>query len=325
MVNNYPLFSIIIPIYNVEKYLTNCLDSVVKQTYSNFECIMINDGSTDNSGKIAKEYVKKDTRFRLFSQENQGLSVARNEGIKRSIGKYLVFLDSDDFIEENALNILSDYIVFKNPDIIVSSSKAYYEYNDRIVTRKWVLLKQWKKGGEILNSISCDKEFVLAAWCIVVNKEFLQKNGLFFYPNLKHEDELWVPKVIIESENIALNDCPFYCNRADRPGSITQNHNIKKMFDKLFIIDELLKYSNLKDGVDKQALCRRCAKLLTGIVLGLYNYKMDECFKQLCKETQKRIHILKFETQRKYRLLYYMCNCFGVKNSSYIYNCLLHK
>ena len=102
------LISIIVPIYNVENYLRMCLDSIQNQTYQNFECLLINDGSPDNSAEICREYVAKDARFRYFEKENGGLSSARNYGIERAEGSFITFVDSDDWLEANSLEILSD-------------------------------------------------------------------------------------------------------------------------------------------------------------------------------------------------------------------------
>lgn len=102
------LISVVVPIYNVEKYLRQCLDSIQNQTYQNFECLLINDGSPDNSADICREYVEKDSRFKYFEKENGGLSDARNYGIRQSKGSYLTFVDSDDWLENDALQQLYD-------------------------------------------------------------------------------------------------------------------------------------------------------------------------------------------------------------------------
>lgn len=113
------LFTVVMPVYNVEKYLRKCLDSVSTQTYENFECIMIDDGSTDNSGKICDEYANSDSRFRVIHQENQGLSAARNKGIDEAKGKYLIFVDSDDWIGKDFLkNSVEVFESEPNTDII---------------------------------------------------------------------------------------------------------------------------------------------------------------------------------------------------------------
>lgn len=118
MLFNHPTISIIIPIYNTEKYLRRCLDSIVAQTYKDFECILVDDGSTDDSSKICDEYATKDNRLKVFHNTNGGPSKARNFGIDKARGGYLIFIDSDDWLEHDALATYTDEIKKNNPDII---------------------------------------------------------------------------------------------------------------------------------------------------------------------------------------------------------------
>lgn len=119
------LISIIIPIYNVENYLRQCLDSIVSQTYQNFECLLINDGSPDNSAEICREYVDKDPRFRYFEKENGGVSSARNLGIEHSKGEYITFIDSDDWVDSDYLEVLYTTLLEEGADITVSTYKQF--------------------------------------------------------------------------------------------------------------------------------------------------------------------------------------------------------
>ena len=119
------LISIIVPIYNVENYLRQCLDSIMNQTYQNFECLLINDGSPDNSADICREYVAKDARFRYFEKENGGVASARNLGIKRSEGAYITFIDSDDWVESDYLEVLHNSLLEEDADISVSTYKRF--------------------------------------------------------------------------------------------------------------------------------------------------------------------------------------------------------
>ena len=131
------LISIIVPIYNVEKYLRQCLDSVLNQTYQNFECLLINDGSPDNSADICKEYVDKDARFHYFEKENGGLASARNFGIKYSKGKYITFIDSDDWVESDYLEVLYSKIKEYNTDFVISSYKKFDMDEDCFYLHIW--------------------------------------------------------------------------------------------------------------------------------------------------------------------------------------------
>ena len=120
------LISIIVPIYDVENYLRQCLDSIVSQTYQNFECLLINDGSPDNSEDICREYVDKDSRFKYFDKENGGVSSARNLGIERSGGAYITFIDSDDWVDSDYLEVLYNALIDENADISVSTYKRFH-------------------------------------------------------------------------------------------------------------------------------------------------------------------------------------------------------
>ena len=120
------LISIIVPVYNVENYLRQCLDSIMGQTYQNFECLLINDGSPDYSADICSEYVFKDSRFRYFEKENGGVSSARNLGIEHSKGEYITFIDSDDWVDSDYLEILYNALIDENADISVSTYKRFH-------------------------------------------------------------------------------------------------------------------------------------------------------------------------------------------------------
>lgn len=119
------LISIIVPIYNVENYLRQCLDSILDQTYEHFECLLINDGSPDNSADICKEYVDKDARFHYFEKANGGLASARNLGIKQSKGQFITFIDSNDWIELDYLEVLYSKIKEYNTDFVISSYNKF--------------------------------------------------------------------------------------------------------------------------------------------------------------------------------------------------------
>ena len=123
---NNELISIIVPIYNKEDYLRQCLDSIINQSYTNFEVLLVNDGSTDSSGIICQEYSERDSRFRYIEKKNGGVSSARNLGLERSEGAYITFIDSDDWVEFNYLEVLYNALRENNTDVVISSYKSYY-------------------------------------------------------------------------------------------------------------------------------------------------------------------------------------------------------
>ena len=120
------MLSVIVPVYNVQKYLDQCVESVLKQTYTDFEVILVDDGSTDNSGKMCDDWAQKDDRIKVVHQKNQGLSGARNTGIDTSEGEYLVFVDSDDLIAENMFSTLMPMMTDENLDAVWCTFNRFY-------------------------------------------------------------------------------------------------------------------------------------------------------------------------------------------------------
>ena len=208
------MFSIIVPIYNTEQYLEECLDSVLAQEYSDYECVLVNDGSTDQSSAICQEYCAKDYRFKYIEQSNSGLSVARNTGIRSCMGEFIVLLDSDDFLKKDALKNLEE-LIKQNPEenVIISTTFAYYEDTGELRERHWEPDKTLLTSAETLWSTFEAEQFIVAAWTLTVRCSWLTENHLFFEPGLLHEDELWFPLTIVTSQKVIVNVKAFYCNR----------------------------------------------------------------------------------------------------------------
>ena len=177
--NGNPKISIIIPVYNVEQYLMQCLDSVVNQTYKNLEIILVNDGSTDNSGKICDEYNLKDSRIKVVHKENGGISSARNEGLKLSTGSYVAFVDADDYLEKQYI----EKLVETDADIAVCSFYKEYPFNSEknIIINK----KTLKTKDEFIYDILSFQKALGCAWGKLFNTKFLKENNIFFNENLK--------------------------------------------------------------------------------------------------------------------------------------------
>lgn len=148
--------SIIIPVYNAELYLPQCLDSVTRQTFTDFECICINDGSTDSSLNILKNHSETDKRFKIISQQNSGVSQARNTGIKTACGNYIVFADPDDWLSENYLEVLYDTIEKYGCDVIASENFFYYEKTKK----KYIKRLPEKFYGKKLKSTDSKKQLI---------------------------------------------------------------------------------------------------------------------------------------------------------------------
>jgi len=249
-----PFFSIIIPIYNVEYYIDECVKSVLSQSFSNYECILIDDGSPDKCPKICDEYAKKYEFIKTFHKENGGLSDARNYGIYAAIGEYIVFLDSDDMFADNSslLNLYNTIKDNKNNVIFNANFYTFSEYNIIKYYNKYNKYLTTANPELFLTGIKKTKMFFFGQ-LFILNREYLLNNNLFFKTGLFHEDEHWMPRVIFSSNQITLNHSPFYAYRILREGSITSSISPKRLFDLILIINDLLNWSKNKVKYNKYA------------------------------------------------------------------------
>ena len=240
------LISIIIPIYNVEAYLDACLDSVVSQTYKNFEAILINDGSTDGSPEICRSFCEKDPRFRLYTTENRGLASARNEGMDKVQGEFICFLDSDDMYHERYLETLHDLIVQYEADFSCCAC-----------TRKDP--PQWstdlpqiyaESGEEILDHMNIDDVRKTVVWNKLYRRQLIEENNLRFEPGRIYEDMLFSPLVLYHSKCAVFTDERLYYYRL-RKDSIMQKPFSEKS---LHFHDALCRRADFFRKIGKKAL-----------------------------------------------------------------------
>lgn len=206
------LISIIVPIYNVENYLRHCLDSIQNQTYQNFECLLINDGSSDNSAEICREYVEKDYRFRYFEKENGGVSSARNLGIERSKGQFITFIDSDDWVDSDYLELLYMKINEYNADLAVLTYKQYSMNDGCFYLHVWEqdYYEKYYSGNELLNSLpkleNYDSTFNVS-WGKLFKRNFLE-TATFNEQRIMGEDLEFNFKIFLQ-----IKSC-IYLNKA---------------------------------------------------------------------------------------------------------------
>lgn len=223
--------SIIVPVYNVSEYLNRCLDSIAEQSYTNFEAILIDDKSTDNSFKICQEYAKKDKRFILIKNDiNKGLGLTRNEGLKKASGTYVVFVDSDDYIEKNMLENLYNVVVKTKADTVIAGYKRCRAGRETIeknryqgqvfegnLIRKEILAKMFGqyKGDNIEMSV----------WKTLFSMEIIKSDNIVF-PDRKYisEDIIFDIKYFKNANRVAMSGDTSYCY-CYNVTSLTQQYN----------------------------------------------------------------------------------------------------
>ncbi len=221
-----PIISIIVPVYNVEKYLDRCVNSLVNQTYQNIEIILVDDGSPDRCPEMCDKYAKQDPRIKVIHKLNGGLSDARNVGLKQASGEYVLFVDSDDYIDLNTCEQFVEIIGDNKPDIIVGNAKRIEKNKVKIMKHTLNTYGNMITGTEFLKKELRQGTMYMASWLNLYNREFLINNNLFFKVGLLHEDELFTPIVFLKAKTVIATDIIFY-NYIIREGSITTNHNNK--------------------------------------------------------------------------------------------------
>lgn len=239
-----PKISIIVPVYNVEKYLHECVNSILEQTFTDFELILVNDGSQDNSGAICDEYAAKDNRITIIHQENQGQAAARNNAIAIAKGEWIHFVDSDDSIHPQMLEILYS-AVDETTQISMcglckgaispagfSSQKSDYRFKKCPVTEKELI------------SMYNDFYQYWVVWAKLIKKEIVEKH--LFTPGRIYEDTAVVFKWINETEFVNITDEPLYFYRVN-PNSTMQIHFSLKNLDRLWAYEEQLKFFKTTD------------------------------------------------------------------------------
>lgn len=230
--------SIIVPVFNVEKYLDRCITNIINQSYSNIEIIIINDGSTDNSLDICNKYKKIDNRIIVINQENQGLSAVRNKGIDIATGEYILFVDSDDILNvdllkniESLLNKENDVICFQH-SINDSMEYTYLDIEDKL-----------KLSGEDFLELLYEKnKMFCVVWKYCYRKEFLDENKLKFHEGIIYEDEEWNTIMLCKAKSVIFRDFVGY-NYFIRGGSITtSNKNINSYLSKIKVAININKF-----------------------------------------------------------------------------------
>ena len=232
--------TVIVPVYQVENYLEKCLDTIISQTHRNIEIILVDDGSKDNSGVICEQYAKKDGRIKVIHKKNGGLSDARNKGIKIAKGKYILFVDSDDYIKQDAIEILLCYAEKHNLEIL--SGNAVQVNNNVVTTLYGGVTEDIVDGKKYLIEAINNGKYLAATWLRLYRTDFIINNSLYFKVGLLHEDEQWTPYVFMKAKHVGYINYNFYYY-VIRDGSITQKQNREKhIMDVISTCTELVGY-----------------------------------------------------------------------------------
>ena len=276
-----PKVSVIVPIYNVEKYLEKCINSLLSQTLEDIQIILVNDGSKDNSGNIAREYEKNNkNRIIYVEKENGGLSDARNYGLKYATGDFVAFLDSDDYIEKNAYEEMYNKAIEENADYV--ECDFIWEFPNKIRVDKQY---PYKNKKEMLSFVR------VVAWNKLIKRQLITDNNLEFPKGLRYEDVEFTYKLIPFINKFAYVDKPFI-HYVQREGSIAnvQNERTAEIFTVLDNVIEFYKKNNIYEEYRDELEYNYARYLLCSSLKRMCKIKDKTIRKKLLTENWERLN-----------------------------------
>lgn len=273
--------SIIVPMYNVEMYIQRCLTSIINNSgfMDNCELIIVNDGTKDDSDVIAQKVIEGLPNAQIIVQENRGLSAARNTGLSRAKGEYIWFIDSDDWIELNAIAVLLDKID-KKWDIVQFGYNIVYSNGQKECFLRTPMVAS---GGKVLASMS----WPMGAPFSLYRKDFLDNNDLSFYEGIYHEDNDFTPRVLALAKDVLVISDSLYNYFKGNPNSILSTPNIKKCHDLILVSKRKLDFiQTISDvGIKKTLLNLAASELNTSLRnIARYQYSKEQkvdCLKEI--------------------------------------------
>ncbi len=281
--------SVAIPVYNVEDYVAECIESVLANKQIEVEILCINDGSTDSSLKVVEELAAKHDCIKVVSQENSGLSATRNKAIRMATGKYLYFLDSDDKIGKNALKKMFDCLEKENLDVLYFSGESFYETEELAEQHRnydTIYLRtgsydSFCSGLELMRKLREQRDYAVSACVQIVRREFLLEHGIFFYEGIIHEDNLFTFQVLMNAQRAnCVNDVYFY-RRVREASIMTTEVTHKNLWGYYVSFREMMNY------VYGSQIRTEEENTVSGVIRNT-KYHVRRCFNVINKEEREK-------------------------------------
>ena len=245
------ILSIIVPIYNIENYIEKCVESILSQKCKDYELILVNDGSTDNSLTIINKY-KINNNIKILTKENGGLSSARNYGIKHAEGKYLMFIDGDDFLyDDECLTKIVNSIKEEDSEVIQYKMVQYFTPKNKYIFLPDLIESKSNNKLKVLKELNYSSQISVSACDKVIKRKIIMENNLFFEDGLLSEDVLWSLKIYMHIKRIRLLNENIYVYRQQRQGSITTSKSNKNANDLYLIIKYWMNYEYKSEETKK--------------------------------------------------------------------------
>lgn len=293
--------SVILPVYNVEKYLNECIDSVLKQSFNDYELILVNDGSTDESGKICDAYADRYSHVYVIHKQNGGLSDARNVGTKLANGKYIIYVDSDDYISDSGFFRDLYNKAQENPaDLILYKFQKFLDKSHELLPCTFSMNEAEKidDPDELLLNLVTNDAYYGAAWLKAIKRKTLIDSGVEFEKNLLGEDMEWYCHLLTYVKSIVAIDKSYIAYR-QRSGSISKTNKLKNLTDYIYILEkwsvgiEKANISETRKEAIRGALARYYANLMITYI------RVKDPKKKEYKNKIKNLHNLLLHSKSK--------------------------
>lgn len=312
MKTSTPLISVILPIYKVEKYLKQCVDSVLQQTYTNIEVILVDDGSPDNCPQICDDYKKSDVRIKVVHKKNGGQSDARNCGLKEAVGDYVFFIDSDDYlIDSHVIGKIAKKVT-TGCDVVLFKFQKYYEANNTMgkPSFSFPIISDYSSITAWLIELNNRDAFYNSAWSKAIKRSLLVDNNVTFENGLLGEDNDWFYQVVLHAKTFECIDEPFIVYR-QRCNSITSSYKLKNLTDLIYILSKwnnIINQENSNPSI--QVINASLAKQYCHALIGYQNLK-DSAKKQYKKTLKKYSFLLKYSQNPRVKTFRRIYDVFG--------------
>jgi glycosyltransferase involved in cell wall biosynthesis len=321
-------FSIIIPVYNVEKYLPACVNSILRQTFTDFEIILVNDGATDNSPALCDEFAQKDERIKVIHQENRGVSAARNSGLKAAQGKYLLFVDGDDIISARALKALDSSIYMEGEaDVILLAPAQFVDESELEVKRPWrpPVFDNKQLSGHLYSDAViylCSLSDFSTSVCLkAIRRQFVMEHNILFEEGISWgEDADFSLALYLKAETYLSCTDYIYYYRKDREGSATYSFSEKKYRDLLFVIAKWADKTEWQDDKYFSIAFNNYIAYLYCLLLSGYGKIGLQARKEYKIETDHYAWFLSTSTDRRVRLVALAVDFLGLSLTAKLYN-----
>lgn len=277
--------SVVVPVYNVEKYIGKCMRSLTNQTLQDIEIIIVNDGSTDGSIDIVKEYAKDNPRIKIYNKENGGLSDARNYGLKKATGKYIAFLDSDDYITTDCYETMYEKAIKERSDLVECNFYWAYPKTERRVKAKEDIGEKYSDKNEMIEKAR------VVAWNKLYKKELLDRTGIEFPRGLRYEDIEFFYKLVPYIEGVSFIKKPmiYYVQRKSSIAN-TQNEKTKDIFEVFEHVFEYYKEHQIYDKYKEVLEYTYARVLLCSSFKRIVKIKDKKIRKKLLNETWVKLN-----------------------------------